>query len=603
VLEKHPELETVGMMVYRYPRLLRGPADYRADAPDGRPWRALLLPAVEDREDSPVDPAGRVDITSSADRRGTLRFRIPEGCWALAFLFVRTQYDATHSMISYSEPRRYINLLDRRAGEAFVAVTHERFFRAVGRSFGRSIRAIFTDEPSLQPPLFSGQWPYTSLPWRADLPEAFRRRFGRPVDEALLAAGLSDVGPRSAALRCDFWELVAEECSRGFFKPIEDWCARRGLAATGHLLWEEEVNRHVAFEGSYYAAMRRFHIPGIDMLTSRPETLMRVCMTPKLASSAAHLLGRAEVMSEASNHEERMRREKRVTPAEIRASMNWHYALGVNAITSYYDLDRFSDAEMRRLNAHVCRLGTMLRRGEHVAPVAVLYPEQSLWAATVRGLPGREMLALEAAFKGVTESLLTAQIDFDYLDERALRAARVRSGRLLAGSRSYAALVLPRIAVLDRKLSSAIRRAASAGVGVIFVGTLPSISREKGGDAALRRVFARLAAAGKVVLVPEAGPRLTSRLKPLADVRAFPDSNRLLVHHRREKDRDIFFVANMSRAAYRGSLAFAASGRVREWDPGNGSSREIPARAQGGKTRAAVSIPGLGARFFTIEKG
>ena len=374
VLEKYPHFEAIGMMAYRYPRLLRGPADYRADLPDGQLYKALLLPAVEDHENSPVELKGLVDVTHCADRYGTLRFTIPPGRWVFVVLFKRRLYDATHCMLSYSEPRRYINLLESRAGRAFVNITHERYFKALASYFGSTIKAIFTDEPSLQPPLNPANWPYHVLPWSDILPAAFRRRYGRSIDEALLATTLNDVGPRTSSLRRDFWELIADKCAEGFFVPVEKWCAKHRIAATGHLLWEESISRHVSLEGSYFRAMRHFHIPGIDMLSSRPEFLMNSCIVPKLAASVARLLGKSEVMSEASNHNERVRREKAVTLSEIRSSMNWHFALGVNVITSYYDLDRFSDTTMRHLNRYVARLGAMLRRGEPVTHVAVLYP-------------------------------------------------------------------------------------------------------------------------------------------------------------------------------------------------------------------------------------
>jgi len=85
VLEKYTQFEAVGMMVYRYPRLLRGPADYRADLPEGQLYKALLLPAVEDHENSPVELNGLVDITDRANRHGTLSFTIPQADGYLSF--------------------------------------------------------------------------------------------------------------------------------------------------------------------------------------------------------------------------------------------------------------------------------------------------------------------------------------------------------------------------------------------------------------------------------------------------------------------------------------------------------------------------------------
>ncbi|MBA4388602.1 MAG: hypothetical protein C0404_11515 [Verrucomicrobia bacterium] len=604
VLEEHPEAETAGMMAYRFPRLLRGAGTYRADVPDGTLHRVYLLPAATDAENTPVDIDGRLDVTRCVDRRGTLRISIPAGKWVLLMLFVRTQYDDTHSMLSYSEPRRYINLLDRKAGQCFVDVTHERFFKAVGKSFGRSIRAIFTDEPSLQPPL-DNKWPYTVLPWHTSLPRAFRRKYGRNMDEAILAAAISDAGPRSASLRCDFWELIAERCSDGFFGPIEKWCVKRGIQATGHLLWEEGLARHVGFEGSYFAAMRRFHVPGIDMLSSRPENLVERCMTPKLASSVAHLMGRPEVMSEASDHEERVGGKRPVTIEEIKASMNWHYALGVNVITSYYGFDRFTDAEVRDINMYVRRLGSVLRCGAHVAPVAMLYPEQSLWAATIRGMQAKDAAWLEKNFTAATGSLLAVQADFDYLDEKAMRASRSESGILKTGRRSYKLLVLPSVSTVDRKLIRSILGFAKAGGRIIAIEPLPFRLRGSPADKSVAAAFAALVRRGKVLPVADGGKafeRIVAE-SSVAEVTAEPRSRALLVHHRRLPGCEIFFVANMARKAFEGRLTFDAGGRCTVLDPAAGRFRRVSTFVSGrGKSAVRAAIPGLGAAFYVFEK-
>lgn len=603
VLEADPGLEAVGMMAYRYPRLLRGPCDYRADAPDGRLHRALLLPAQADRENSAVRLAGRVDVTGRADRRGTLRFEVPPGLWALLMLFTRKQYDATHAMLSYSEPRRYINLLDRRAGRAFVRVTHERCYQAAPASFGRSIRAVFTDEPALQPPLFDNRWPYAVLPWKQGLAAEFRRRYGYDAEEALLAAAVAACDRRAAARRCDFWEFVSEAVADGFFRPIEEWCARRGIAATGHLLAEENVAGHVKFEGSYFRAMDRFHVPGMDQLNARVRGLMASCVTAKLAASAAHARRRPLVMTEASDHSERMRRERPVSPAEVRGSLNWHFALGVNVVTSYFRLDRFPDAAMRRLNACAGRLALMLRRGAHAAPVAVLYPTQTLWAGTIRGLPAGEAAAAGKAFQGVTDALLGAQLDFDYLDEGLLGAARAAGGCLHLGAERFSALVLPAVTMLDRGSMRVIRRFLDCGGAVAAVGRLPFRSRERGEDAAFRRAVRRLAARRRFMLVPDAGAAFLRAMRGLdiADVVVRPRCPDILYHRRREPGRDTYLLVNMGRRSFRGRVEFAARGRGLRWDPVTGAVRGLDvSRRAPGRCAARLSIPALGAAVCTF---
>jgi hypothetical protein len=160
------------------------------------------------------------------------------------------------------------------------------------------------------------------------------------------------------------------------------------------------------------------------------------------------------------------------------------------------------------------------------------------------------------------------------------------------------------VTILDRRLAGRIRGlAAGGGCRVLAVGALPRLSREPGGDAAIARSFRRLASAGRIVLFPAGNDaRFLRAIRPLAEVVAAPASERLLVHHRREDDRNLYFVANMSRSPYRGRLAFSGSGRLLEWNPESGARSGPACSARGGRTSAAVLIPALGARFFTVEK-
>lgn len=603
VLEAHPELETVGMMSYRFPRLLRGPTRYRADVPDGRIYRVYLLPAETDLENTAVGLKGRIDVTRSVDRRGTLWVTVPKGRWVLLMLFIRTQYDDTHSMLSYSEPRRYINLLDRKAGEAFVRVTHEQFYRAVGRSFGKSIRAIFTDEPSLQPSL-DHKWPYGVLPWHDSLPAAFRKKFGRDIEEALLAAAVSNVGPMSASLRCDFWEVVSEQCANGYFAPIEEWCAKHRVAATGHLLIEEGISRHPQFEGSYFHAMRRFQMPGIDVLNSRPESVMKQSVTPKLASSVAHLTGRAEVMSEASDHTEWTQRLKPVTIGEIKASMNWHHALGANVITSYYDFSRFSERQLRDLNLYVRRLGAVLRSGEHTAPVAVFYPAESLWAGTIRGMTAGEAQDIEKKVLETVDTLLGMQADFDFVDEAELAKSRFSVGKLEMSGRTYSLLVLPAATTIDLKLLGAISGFARRGGRVVVVEPAPFRLRGKPEGSTVDPRLRRLAGMRNVTVVKDAGEGLRRAVSSadVADVVVDVRCPGLLVHHRRMHETDIYFLANMGRKPYKGRAMFKGAGVCVELDLSSGkpAGAQQPARA-GDRLAVKVEIPALGGRFYIFE--
>lgn len=645
VLEAKPELEARGLVVYHYWRVLQGPMSFRADALSGKLYKALLVP-VDDTDDP-------IDITDTANERGTLRFSVPEGKYTLLILVERELYEGTHAAHSYSDPRRYINLLDERATDEFMRITHEKYAACVGESFGKSVKAFFTDEPSLM------SWnienlPYPIISWRSDFPDKFRKHYGYGIELALVAV-LLNRGAEVIKRRCDFWEFVASELADNFFGKIQDWCRAHNVMASGHLLAEEDLISHLFLYGSYYISMRRFDAPGIDQLCSEPEGLMSRRSIPiaRLAASIADVFGRSTVMSEASDHTSR--EAGRQIPMDwIRASMNWHYALGVNLITSYFGFGRFAPSELRDLNRYVARLGYMLRRGSRFSRVAVLYPEHSLWAACtpVRdargGVQSKEAQRIASVFRGVSWALLDEQIDFDYVDERVLLDSAVEDGKLVfdpapesegvcnAGvgaraKREYETVILPSTTVLSSATAKKLAQFMDEGGKVIAVGALPSVAREGEADCRVEEIFSsRLQRGGSslIYLNTDCGQRAyecinalprTIRLESTGlesactcDATAggkscekHRESSRILSHVRRDGDVLIVFLCNMEEHEYKGTLCVdmprIASCEV--WNPLDGSVRQCEiTNVTSGGVSLEVSIPAYGGVFVVAKQ-
>ena len=605
VLEAHPEYETTGILAYNYWKTLTGPARYRADTPEGKLFKALLVPLAG--EDEPLD------ITETADAAGTLRFTIPKGGHRLLVLVERRLFDGTHAAHSYSEPRRYLNLLDPKATDAFIQMTHGKYRERIGDLFGKEMKAFFTDEPSLI------SWnlehvPYALVSWRGDFPHVFRERYGYGIELALVAVFLN-TGNAIVRRRCDFWEFISTELAENFFGRIQQWCRANGVAASGHLLAEEELTAHIFLYGSFYASMRRFDIPGIDQLESEPDKLMSAERLPigRLAASFADVHGFGEAMSEASDHVSRM--NNRQIPFEwIRASMNWHHAQGINIITSYYNFSHLSRQEVQMLNTYTARLGLMLRQGKRDSRVAILYPECAIWSEITpvpeaRG--GRQTLAaqeISRIFRDISWGLLHRQVDYDYIDETVIQQASVRDGRLTFGNRAYEAVILPGVHVMQVKTARALAAFMEAGGKVAALEKLPCHSREgtAEADGEVRSLFAaRMNDPGHLLFSDLPGTLLTPailaflprimRLSP-ADIYSVTvgaagtivktggdvPSPGILSHMRiREDGRRVILLANMTGKAYRGTLTVEGmpdramssepAAQCTIWDPVDGS--------------------------------
>ena len=156
--------------------------------------------------------------------------------------------------------------LKAEATRLFIELTHERYFRAVGKFFGGAIEAVFSDEVSVP-----GQVGSERIPWTDDMPEQFARRMGyelEPVMGLLFEGCPSCRATRARVLevRLDFtrvWnDLLIERC----LGPQQAWCGEHGVLFTGHLGGDHDIRRHPPCAGDYFAAMQVFDAPGIDTI-------------------------------------------------------------------------------------------------------------------------------------------------------------------------------------------------------------------------------------------------------------------------------------------------------------------------------------------------
>ena len=159
------------------------------------------------------------------------------------------------------------NLLMREATDRFLQVTHQRYAEAIGEYFGRCVRAVFTDEPSLAAQHRARAAGATSwqLPWS----KAMERALGGDFRQRL--ADVSDVSSWSGWH--DYWAAYSQVFHESWVAPIAGWCEAHGIAMTGHLLGEGSLGTQVAYNGSLRRQLGAFGIPGIDEIRTRTDPL------------------------------------------------------------------------------------------------------------------------------------------------------------------------------------------------------------------------------------------------------------------------------------------------------------------------------------------
>ncbi len=158
------------------------------------------------------------------------------------------------------------NMLTRAATDRFLALTHERYAASLGQHFGKTVRAIFTDEPSLH----SQHKPRSKndKSWHFMWSETLNQALGGNFVQRLGAAG-SKVA--ESPLWRDYWAAYTQVFHDAWTKPIADWCQTHKLPLSGHLLGENDFGSHVANYGSLHRQLREFQFPGIDEISTRWE--------------------------------------------------------------------------------------------------------------------------------------------------------------------------------------------------------------------------------------------------------------------------------------------------------------------------------------------
>ena len=452
----------------------------------------------------------------------------------------------------------YIDVTDPAAVRAFIRLTHERYRQRLGRFFGTTVTAFFTDEPRFTPrlqgrlrlksPLQHGDFgvPYTPC---------FARRFmadtGMDALDAVPSLVWPSADPQAPSIRRKYREALCESFNRAYLDQIDEWCARNGVMSTGHILGEESLLSQTDTVGEAMRCYRGMDLPGIDVLIDE-----HIYAAAAQAASVTALTGKSGVMSELYGS----------TGWECpfltyKLQGDWQAALGVthrvphlahmslegeskrdwpgSIFTQSPWWERFSIIE-----DHFARLNAVLRRGRRVTRVAVIHPVEALWELPLCGAEGRRR-ELSARFDGLIREILFSTIDVCLLSESLLAEGRV-------SLEDFEAVVAPEPESLRPSSAAALRE---------FKG---------------RAIFGY--------------DGVTQKLKPYRDVSVSRGDagGHLVCQLRSDGDRGWLFIAHAGDGRDGGletsSVAVRGEYSVRLWDTVSGAITPVPSRIINGRT-------------------
>ncbi len=606
VLDGHSELEAQGLYYDASDVDLEHDQYVRWRIPSGKPYLVCAMRVDAGK----AHLSGRLLRLTAKVQAGVMHARLPAGHWRLMAFVQAPLFTGTHAELLQE---RYPNLMDPEATRRFIQITHERYQKNIGSAMGRTVQAFFTDEPSLLAGyLVDTDQPLPVVNWWHGLPAAYRRAAGRSIDEALPAL-FNNVGPDTGKLRCQYYHVVSQLIARHYFAAIRRWCAEHKVASTGHLLWEESLLYHVPFYGSVWPSLRELDWPGIDVLgcvygsTSGSRTEGGP-VTPKLIASVARLHRKPRTVTESFCFVDMN------TPLEsVLAHTSWEWVLGINTMNTLSFPQTHPVSHHRRFNAFVGRLSLLLRQGQAVCDVAVLYPIASVWAKYV---PNRHPVwrfdthpgaaAVDETWRDVSRQLLECPVDFDYLDEADLVSARIQGKTLKVGAGRYRMLVLPAASWLRSESVSRMVRFAEQGGEVVCVGELPQHcwsgeTSEFSEDCQRLRIMAER---GHSVRMIGSATELHTVLRNRQDldVQVLRHPQPLYYHHRALERADVYFFVNNAEQPFESDVVLRSAGRVELWDPWTAEIREVQGTVSRRRTQLHLSLGARRSVFIVLDR-
>ncbi|MBN1345262.1 MAG: hypothetical protein JXQ73_21395 [Phycisphaerae bacterium] len=425
-----------------------GPTEVRVAAPRKGKFVAAVVARQTEKKDV-LDLDGAVVVTEPGRAA-----KLGEGKWrVMTFVMEPTggHIRGVHYGEEDGEPGApaAADLLSFEAMQAFIRFCHEPYHETLKGHFGKTVFAIFTDEPSL-----SGRGGRSGLrPWTAGLAADFKKRRGYAL-APLLPALFFDVGERTRKVRDDFDLTVAERLDETYYQQLSRWCAGHGIALTGHPAHSDEIR-----------PLRLFQIPGQDMV-------WRWVLPGKNAIDGENsTVGKCS--SSVARHDGRRRNANEIygaygwhlTMDEMKWLADWLIVRGVNLLyphAVYYTIrDKRAYERPPDLGIHnswwpryrvfadyTARLCGLMADCEQVCEVAVLSVNNTLpWRAA--------------------KWLFQHQVDFNYLEDwRLVEQAKIEGGRIRIGAMAYTTLIVDQDRPLTGETAKGVQAFKDAG-GVV----------------------------------------------------------------------------------------------------------------------------------------
>jgi len=493
--------------------------------------------------------------------------------------------DGTYSLIDYLDPK---------ATDAFLHITEDTYYGALGDQFGKIVLGFFGDEPDYSENNTSTNAirpGSAGVPWTPTLLEQFKAQKGYDLTPYLPAWFDGQPTEKSNLAHADYYDVWSGIFRNSFFGEQANWAKAHNVEYLVHLNHEENMLSLENSEGDFFRDERYVEVPGIDNLSQLvPSAVHRYDdgwtqnnNFPKLASSAAHLFGKPKVWAE----------EGGGSGVDGKYQMNFQLVRGVNALQVRVNGLRAGGgpgggqasgnppSDTVQTLGYANRAGYLIAIGRPAAQVGLYHPGNTIW------LGGQDAIDADHSTTKLGWQLLEHQVDWDYFDEQSLSSVATISngGFTNLSGQTYKAIVFPSMTVITRTGLQRLQEFAKAGGKVIFVGKTPSLVLDKTFLDMKEKPDLSFA-----TLIEPSGDITAAVIAalPKPDVKLDSEFARLTYTHRQYADGDMYFFFNESDKAESRMATIAGHGIAQDWDLMTGEIHPMTAAKAAGDT---VNIP------------
>ena len=354
----------------------------------------------------------------------------------------------------------YPDLLNIKATEYFIEITHEKYASAIGEDFKKYVTAVFTDEPKA---------PFAT--YNKELIDKYKELYGESILPYLsLIRGEEAPTEENVHILRRWYDLCSRAFCENFLLPCKKWANKKGVDFTGHL--DVDHSPDGCMNGGYnfnlMRALRCFDIPGVDFIWRQiyPEDRVKHKndfnayngFFPRYASSAAAQNGTKFALSEVFGVA-----GASVTYEIMRYTVGYGAVRGINIFNPFnfplgrsgqllaQELPVFTENQpfcryLSRFNQYTERLSYISSLGERVYDTALYYP-----VSDFQGRFKAEKIAKQ--FDTLGRTLENMLVDFDIVDDDVIQMSEITdNGYMCIGSAKYKHIIIPQDAYISESI-------------------------------------------------------------------------------------------------------------------------------------------------------